>query len=467
MYRNPPITLTLVLAGLSITSCTADVLDEADLSSADEAFEEVGEAVQGLAGDHLWSRRLGSAGDQRALDIVTDASGSVTLVGQLSGSLVVNGVTYTSAGGADAFVVKIDKGGVPLWARRFGTSGDQVATLVVGDAAGNTVVHVTGAGPIDFGGGPISTTGAALVKLDTNGNHVWSRNLGATANDLALDATGHVLATGQFEGTINLGLSPLTSGSGPDVFVAKINAAGTTVLHRVIGGIGPQNASAIVAGVHGEIIVGGDFTHEVVAGLSEVTGPNLRNTFIATIREDGFWGFARTLPSGGGDGASIGALAVDSAGNIIATGWDGGYGAPGSKLSLIKLTSGGTPLWSRFFSAVPFEPGDPWGSWRGRNVAVDPSDNIVLTTDPGNLGILATLDLGGGPLASGLIVARFDPSGNHTYSHRWALDGNAALAIRSNGSVFVGGSFRGTLNCGGWTLTSAGGDDLFLANLAP
>ncbi len=404
--RSIPRSLLLTsITGLAVAGCAVDMPDGADLPGDDAAL---GEATQALAGDHLWSKRYGNAADQVAADIATDGTGNVILVGRFTGTWTLGSATLTSAGGADVLVAKIDKGGVPLWARRYGGAGDQEATLVATDASGNPVIHVIGSGPIDFGGGLVSTAGAALVKLDANGNHLWSRNLGATTTDLALDSAGHVLVTGGFAGTVNLGLGALTSVSGEDAFVARLAPGGGTLWNRSYGTYGSQRPRAIAADGAGQVIFGGEFSGELVIGGDTIPSLAGKSTFVAKLDAAGGHLWSQMLPNYSGNSASVGALAVDSAGNVVATGWEGGGSASGRALSVFKLAPDGSSLWSRFFWGTPEEPGDPTGTWHGRQVAMDSNGNVVLTTDGTNVAQTAKLDLGGGPLPAGLIVAQLD-----------------------------------------------------------
>lgn len=117
--------------------------------------------------------------------------------------------------------------------------------------------------------------------------------------------------------------------------------------------------------------------------------------------------------------------------------------------------------WSKRFGAAL---GD-----RAYAVAIDPSGNVFVT------GYFSgTVDFGGGGRISAggtdIFVAKFSPTGTHMWSRSFGSTTNdQGLAIATNviGHVFVGGSFTGSVNFGGATLISAGGEDIFLARYDP
>ena len=102
----------------------------------------------------------------------------------------------------------------------------------------------------------------------------------------------------------------------------------------------------------------------------------------------------------------------------------------------------------------------------GTSVASDSDGNVVAT------GYFSgTVNFGGGDLTSAggndIFLAKLDSYGKHLWSKKF---GNSAVnqrgegvAIDGSGNVIITGSFDGTVNFGGGNLASAGGDDIFLA----
>ena len=83
-------------------------------------------------------------------------------------------------------------------------------------------------GALDFGIGLLLSPGgsnAFVVKLDPGGAPVWARRFGehesARGRASAVDQTGEVFVTGGFDGDVDLGGGSLKSAGKNDCFVAK------------------------------------------------------------------------------------------------------------------------------------------------------------------------------------------------------------------------------------------------------
>lgn len=98
-------------------------------------------------------------------------------------------------------------------------------------------------------------------------------------------------------------------------------------------------------------------------------------------------------------------------------------------------------------------------------VAVDGGGNAIVA------GLFAgSIDFGGGSLTSAggddAFVAKLGPNGNHLWSRRFgdaSAQSATGVAVDAIGNVLVTGYFSGTIDIGGATLTSAGGQDVFVA----
>jgi hypothetical protein len=157
---------------------------------------------------------------------------------------------------------------------------------------------------------------------------------------------------------------------------------------------------------------------------------------------------------------------VDGAGNVIVTGYlegsvDFGGGVltgSGGDTFVAKFDAAGTHVWSKRFGGTDYDI--------GHGVAVDGSNDVIATGS-----FRASIEFGGGVLtaagaAHDIYVAKFDATGNHVWSKSFG-DASAqaayGVAVDGSGNAIVTGFFDSSVNFGGGVLTSAGGQDVFVA----
>lgn len=359
---------------------------------------------------------FGDASVQTGSAIAYDKSGNILLAGSFSGTINLGGTTLTSAGMDDAFVAKFTPAGQLLWAKRFGDGQVQVASGIGADANGN--VYVTGnfKGSINFGGSALNANGTLftdiyLAKLTSDGNHVWSKHFGdeyvQTARGLAVDAAGNAILVGSFQLTVNFGGGNLMSAGAFDGFVAKYDTAGAHQWSRKYGNEADQYVRSVALDATGNVYVSGDAAGAIDFGGGAMSATSNPSAFVA------------------------------------------------------KLDSLGNATWAKLSN------GTMAGNAKGNAVAVGPNGDVVVG---GNFK--GTFDMGGEPVENlgtdDAFVTLYSAAGVHKYTQTYG-DGESqsatGVAIASNGEVFVGGNFSGTIDLGGGAVTSAGSFDGFLARL--
>jgi hypothetical protein len=235
-----------------------------------------------------------------------------------------------SAGGYDAFLVKLDSDGNLVWRKQFGDDTYQYGDGVATDASDNVIVTGRYSGTIDFGKGPLTSAGdydVFIAKYDASGGAVWSMGFGdaglQTGTAVAADAQGNVFVTGLFDGTLPMPpLTPLTGAGNTDVFVAKLkNTDGAPLWAKAFGDTSEQRGEAIAVDKDGNVLVTGSYR-----GVTTFGGMNLpdagsnTNVFAAKLQgSDGehIWSNGYGDPMGGQTGAGI---AVNMSGDIVLTG---------------------------------------------------------------------------------------------------------------------------------------------------
>jgi len=168
-----------------------------------------------------------------------------------SGGFVAAGSTsWSTAGGWDGLVARFDASGVFVWAKRFGSTGNDHANGVVLTGDGELVVW----GSTDISG----DAGTWAVRLDTDGAVVWQTAFSNADVDESLGSS-YVRADG---GTVIVGSA--TDADSQDGLVVQLLDDGTIGWGQVIGGPGDESFSGITTAASGDYVLSG--TSDLVSG---------------------------------------------------------------------------------------------------------------------------------------------------------------------------------------------------------
>jgi hypothetical protein len=121
-------------------------------------------------GAHAWSQAYGCHINDFVPfgpRVAADPSGAFVVTGSFHGTTDL-GLGPVHALDTDVFVLKVDPGGAPVWARTFGSDGYDLGLDVTTDASGNVLLTGHAEGDIDFGGGLLTGHGgldAYVVKM--------------------------------------------------------------------------------------------------------------------------------------------------------------------------------------------------------------------------------------------------------------------------------------------------------------
>jgi hypothetical protein len=233
-------------------------------------------------GNFLWATSFGGTGDDDAYAVATDSSGDVYLTGAFSGTATLgsgaDSKTLTASGGfTDIVAAKFDPSGRLLWANGYGNTDPDAGRGIAVDGQGNAYVTGMFQSTVDFDPaqpGLHKFTSffytAFILKLDTNGGYVWSKELNAENSPLkgravgeaiSLDSAGNIYTTGLFGGSVELNPNggPNTTADFvfPDAYVLKLDSSGAydwaADLHDVsvtnpFGGLQPNDIATDAQG---------------------------------------------------------------------------------------------------------------------------------------------------------------------------------------------------------------------------
>lgn len=206
----------------------------------DSAFYHVSTGAEDLLvmkyssnGAFRWVKVGGGTASDRgeALEVAGD---KVFVAGSFDSTLTFGTATATSAGEYDAFFLRLDASGNPVWLSQAGGPGFDVALDL---AVGANGVHSTGffQGDASFGSfslaaSDVNNQEAFVSQMDLNGAFTWvNRSVGPSSDEghcLAVTSTGFVVAAGQFVDTVRFNQAGLGAVGIQDIFLISINSTG-------------------------------------------------------------------------------------------------------------------------------------------------------------------------------------------------------------------------------------------------
>lgn len=361
--------------------------------------------------NHIWSKMLGGTKNSSVtvMSVAVDSDGNVVVSGDFRASADFGGGPLVNANpmSSDAFLLKLDPQGNHLWSKRFGDLGEDSGACVSVDKDANVLQVLSMDGNADFGAGPVPNGPVYLAKFAPGGNLIWANGFGgASFRNPAPNSAGNIVLAGRFEQTIDLGGGPLVSAGVDDVFLAKLDPAGDHLFSKRFGDAQAQyvgDCNTVAVGPGDAIAFTGTMFGAVDFGGGPHTSPiGATSAFIA--RFDAMGNYLWSKAFGGGIGTSVG---VDALGNTILAGY---FGTP-IDLGGGALTSAGLP--DLFLGKF-----EPTGSllWSRRIGNADDQKSPLLSVASDQILLAAwfkgTLDLGNGPLVAtdiDVLLAKLPP----------------------------------------------------------
>lgn len=449
-----------------------------------------------------WAKSFGANLPDRGLTNAVDNFGNLYIMGRFQGTVDFDPgagtFSLTSAGNFDVFVKKLNANGNFLWAKSFGGSIWDESYCMALDASGN--VYITGffGGTVDFDPGPgtanLTSTGdwdVFIQKLNASGNFLWAKSFGGSADDrgksIAVDASGNVVTTGWFQGTVDFdpgaGAANLSSAGFSDIFVQKLDASGNFQWARSFGSGFYDNGEFIAIDASGNIYATGNFQATVDfdpgAGTANLSSAGSFDVFVQKLNASGNYIWAKRF--GGNNYDYVNSIEVDAPGNVFTTGFFQGTVDfnPGSGIANLtsvgvedifvqKLDASGNFQWARSFGSGQDD--------MGNSIAVDASGNVYTTGyfrgtvdfNPGT-GTANLSSAGGGDV----FVQKLDPSGNFQWARSFggfSPDKGQSITTDAFGNVYTTGFFDGTVDfdpgAGTANLSSAGSGDVFVHKMS-
>jgi len=276
-------------------------------------------------GTPAWLYTTGGKSSDTVLAVAATPDGAFVAAGGFFGDVSFDKKTRLTANHEDAFVMKVSADGELLWAKRLGGEyGERITRLAV-DAQGSIYALAAFQGTTKLGGDALVSAGAydiALLKLDPNGDHVWSQSFGGVDNDgavgLTIDPAGAVTFVGSYDQKITIGKQSYRAQGTSDILIVHVTPAGEIAWSRSLGAAGEDIASGVAADAAGNIVVDGWFEKQVDFGKGKVSSKGNKDLFVLKLDPAGALRWVQTY--GDRDHDKGRAVAIGADGSVYIAG---------------------------------------------------------------------------------------------------------------------------------------------------
>lgn len=263
-------------------------------------------------GNQKWLRQVAPGSNDQANAVSVDASGNVYVGGQVATTIAAG---QTSAGGADAYLTKLDSKGTLVYQRQFGSAGSDSAAKTAIASDGNVIVASV-------------ENGHAILSKFASGNGtsaaMWRMDLG----DLQGGALGGLVVSGSnvylsgasanasLHAGVDASIANANSG-GTDAFVFAATDSGASVDADFISYVGTGSAEQAggLAVADGKIYLAGTTTGTFAGQIRTVA--DTHNMFVAQIESDGTHGWTQQYGGLGGESRGLAIAADDSGASVL------------------------------------------------------------------------------------------------------------------------------------------------------
>ncbi|QSB26135.1 T9SS type A sorting domain-containing protein [Flavobacterium sp. CLA17] len=204
-----------------------------------------------------WEKKYGGTGNDFARSIQQTADGGYMIAGSTTSN---DGDVSGNHGGADYWIVKLDAAGTIAWQKTYGgTSYDKAESIRQTSDGGYIMVGYAYSNNGDVSGNH-GEADIWIVKIDATGTIVWQKSLGGTRDDFAEKIIqtadgGYIMAGGT---TSNNGDVSGNHSLGLDFWIVKLDGTGTITWKKCLGGTDEDFPTSIQQTTDGGYILTGN-----------------------------------------------------------------------------------------------------------------------------------------------------------------------------------------------------------------
>lgn len=221
------------------------------------------------AGNTEWDQSIGSSQFEFINGVIQTSDGGYLagLYGKPNGiGGNVNCIVYSSPGGADAIVFKMDSAGNSEWHQCYGGSGPEAVNRLLEVENGYVIAGIGGSNDGDLeGSGWHGDHDVWLFHIDYEGNIIWQKCYGGSNLDYPIrvytTSDGGFMVFGithSFDGDV-VG-NPSNSPENPSIWIFKVDSIGNLLWQQCIGGQANEKVHGVVKHSDYKYAVAGEMT---------------------------------------------------------------------------------------------------------------------------------------------------------------------------------------------------------------
>lgn len=362
------------------------------------------------------------------------------------------------------------------WATTMGGVNFDFITDAVTDGQGG--LYVTGYTnspnfPTTLPGSPGAGYDVFVARVDSFGAVTWSTRFGGSGTDygnaIARDPSGNLLVAGRLGGHGTFVTDSTYKGTGDDILVLKLTAAGSLIAAMRYGGAAADEAVGIAAGANDQMVVVGNSSSSDIATTSALYNGTSGDAFVLRLRSN----LSRHLAFryGGNSFDKANDVVIDPQGDFYVAGETGSanypqtiatyQGSGGAKAFVMRFDSLGARIWAQRYGGNAIE--------RAYALDLPANGGLLMAGYTSSTNFPSTIPgLGGAGLDAFLVHLNLD--GTRDYARRLGgtLDDLCLdIATDALGNIFMAGETQ-SLNFPSTNDRHKGqGRDQFMAKFGP
>jgi len=380
---------------------------------------------------NLWAKAYGSYSNDEALSIQKTSDGG----------FIVAGYMRISGTNDDIWVLKLDKDGNVQWQKVFGGPFLDQAYDVKETSDGNYIVAGYSVTSV-----PTPQRNGFIVKLDSDGNFLWSLTYGGTADDEFRSLTISQEIGGEY--IIVTGYTKSFVAGGEDAWILKVNSSdGSIIWQKAYGTSNDDRFQRVITSSYN-----GSVSY-VFAGRTYTASTTRYDFWLMVTDKDGNIKMSKRYfypLLSPGDEFSWDIKETQDGAFVIIDLADRYIGSGGRDIWILKIRKeDGEIIWQKAFGGQYDD--------EARSLLIDENGDIIIAG--------TARSLVSGSNAYDIWILRLDKDGNLKWQKVYGMMGSSSSSHDLASSICQ--SDDGNFVIAGYTTTSGGGTDVFVMKITP